>query len=112
VESRGGAAAEAVSTAARVSAVMQMGASLWLEQREDPHAGGWQRTAANTYRSDGCKGEGLQAACDTTSVARLQERMHAGCQGAIRGRTWAMAISASAVGAAAGGCELLGLRCV
>jgi hypothetical protein len=66
----------------------------------------------HNFGSDGCEGEGLQAARDTTSVARLQEGMHAGCQGAVRGRTWAMAVSAGAVGAGAGGCELFGLRCV
>jgi hypothetical protein len=43
--------------------------------------------------------EGLQAACSTVDVARLQVGVHAGHRGSLRGLHWATAVVAFSVGA-------------
>jgi hypothetical protein len=83
-----------LSTAARVSAVMQ-GRDVrgGCEGRFFVQMKGSE--LLHDFAGEGGEGEGLQAACGTTHIAGVQEGVHVSGQNAVRGRKWVTSLSAA-----------------
>jgi hypothetical protein len=114
-ESRGGAGAEAVEHCSE-------GVSCNEEGRDVRGEGGGRifvrvkgSKLLHDFRGDSGKVEGLQAACGTTNITGLQQRVHAGGQSAIRGGKRVTSLSEGPIRARAAGrgqlkCGCFGLQ--